>query len=83
MEPHTPQALEIEQLYVKLKTEAEAAGYLLNPDREFTRNLAESLLVNDFRLGYQACPCRLATDDRTKDLDIVCPCDYRDPDLAD
>ena len=57
------------------------AGYHLNPDREFTRELVQSLLVNQERYGYWACPCRLAAGDKADDLDIICPCDYRDADL--
>jgi len=72
---------EAEALYDKLKREAEAAGYLLNPDREFVLGLMEGLLTNQQRYGYQSCPCRLAEGLREKDLDIICPCDYRDPDL--
>ena len=56
-------------------------GYHLNPDREFTDGLLDGLLVNEERYGYQACPCRLATGTKQQDLDIICPCDYRDPDL--
>jgi len=74
---------EIDALYERLDREAEASGYHLNPDREFTRELVEGLLVNERRYGYWACPCRLATGDKQKDLDIICPCDYRDPDLLD
>jgi ferredoxin-thioredoxin reductase catalytic chain len=58
-------------------------GYHLNPDRAFTDSLLEGLLVNEGRYGYQACPCRLATGIKERDLDIVCPCDYRDPDLSE
>jgi ferredoxin-thioredoxin reductase catalytic chain len=72
---------EAEALYERLKLEAEAAGYLLNPDREFVLGLMEGLLTNEERYGYQSCPCRLAEGAREKDLDIICPCDYRDPDL--
>lgn len=72
---------EAEALYNRLKREAEAAGYLLNPDREFVLGLMEGLLTNQQRYGYQSCPCRLAEGSREKDLDIICPCDYRDPDL--
>jgi ferredoxin-thioredoxin reductase catalytic chain len=43
----------------------------------------EGLIINEKRYGYWACPCRLADGERKKDLDIICPCDYRDPDLAD
>ena len=62
---------------------AKEAGYLLNPDKEFTRDLCQSLMINQERYGYPSCPCRLASGDRAEDLDIICPCDYRDPDLAE
>ncbi|HJX39550.1 MAG TPA: ferredoxin-thioredoxin reductase catalytic domain-containing protein [Anaerolineae bacterium] len=68
-------------LYERLKREAEAAGYFLNPDRGFVLGLMDGLLTNEERYGYQSCPCRLAEGVRQKDLDIICPCDYRDPDL--
>jgi len=68
-------------LYERLRREAEAAGYLLNPDREFVLDLMEGLLTNEGRYGYPSCPCRLAAGRRQEDLDIICPCDYRDPDL--
>ncbi|MBN1160877.1 MAG: ferredoxin:glutaredoxin reductase [Dehalococcoidales bacterium] len=74
---------EIDRLYKKLREEAESAGYNLNPDTNMTRRLLEGLLVNEKRYGYSACPCRLASGDKKQDLDIICPCDYRDPDLAD
>ena len=70
-------------LYERLKREAEAAGYYLNPDLDFVLNLVEGLLVNEERYGYWACPCRLADGIREKDLDIICPCDYRDADLVE
>lgn len=69
--------------YEELNEAAEAGGYHLNPDRQFTMDLVEGLLTNQDRYGYQSCPCRLASGDRAEDLDIVCPCDYRDPDLND
>jgi ferredoxin-thioredoxin reductase catalytic subunit/rubredoxin len=72
---------EILQLYNKIKSDAENSGYLLNPDKTFTMDLMHGLLVNQKRYGYISCPCRLADGDKEKDLDIVCPCDYRDPDL--
>jgi len=74
---------EIEALYKKLDEEAERSGYHLNPDDPFTRGLVEGLLVNEERYGYWACPCRLASGDKQKDLDIICPCDYRDADLTE
>jgi ferredoxin-thioredoxin reductase catalytic chain len=74
---------EIDRLYEKLRAEAESGGYHLNPDTLMTRQLLNGLLVNEKRYGYPSCPCRLASGDKEDDLDIICPCDYRDPDLDD
>ena len=74
---------EVERLYQKLKKEAEAGGYHLNPDVEMTKALVKGLLTNEERYGYQACPCRLAAGRKEEDLDIVCPCDYRDADVVE
>jgi ferredoxin-thioredoxin reductase catalytic subunit len=72
----------VEAAYQRLRSEAEAGGYYLNPDAVFTRDLIRGLLINEARYGYGVCPCRLAAGVKDDDLDIVCPCDYRDPDLT-
>ena len=72
---------DIENLYKKLNKEADLSGYNLNSDVELTKDLIKGLLVNESRYGYWACPCRLASGNKSKDLDIICPCDYRDMDL--
>ena len=71
----------IQETYERLKLEAEASGYNLNPDEVFTKSLIEGLLTNEDRYGYWSCPCRLADGEKQLDLDIICPCDYRDADL--
>jgi ferredoxin-thioredoxin reductase catalytic chain len=70
-------------LMERLDREAREGGNLLNPDAEMTRMLCEGLAVNLERYGYPSCPCRLAAGKRDDDLDLICPCDYRDPDLAE
>jgi len=70
-------------LMEKLDREARAAGYQLNPDEETTRLLCEGLAVNAGRYGYPLCPCRLTGGSRPLDLDVICPCDYRDADLSE
>jgi ferredoxin-thioredoxin reductase catalytic chain len=74
---------DVDSLYATLKKEAEDGGYRFNPDVEFTKNLIRGLLKNEQRYGYRACPCRLASGKRDDDLDIICPCDYRDPDIGE
>ncbi|MDD1712399.1 MAG: ferredoxin:glutaredoxin reductase [Methanoregulaceae archaeon] len=72
---------EVVRLVQKLDAEAESGGYHLHPDIMFVKGLARGLLANQLRYGYPSCPCRLASGIRDRDLDIICPCDYRDPDL--
>lgn len=72
----------IDSLYEKIKKQAEGSGYYLNPDAQFAKDLAEGLLMNEERYGYMLCPCRLTSGERMKDLDIICPCDYRDADIT-
>jgi ferredoxin-thioredoxin reductase catalytic chain len=72
---------DVDRAYETLKKDATDGGYRLNPDVEFVRNLIRGLLKNEQRYGYRACPCRLASGKKEEDLDIVCPCDYRDADI--
>jgi len=71
------------RLAAKLAGDAAGGGYYLNPDADFTLDLARGLAVNQRRYGYPACPCRIADGVREKDLDIICPCNYRDQDIAE
>jgi ferredoxin-thioredoxin reductase catalytic subunit len=74
---------EIDRRYLELNREAERGGYHLNPDLSLTKGLIEGLLINKERYGYESCPCRLSFGSPDEDRDIVCPCDYRDPDLSE
>ena len=74
---------EIDKLYKKLDIDAKSGGYHLNSDVSFTNDLCRGLLVNEKRYGYMACPCRLASGKKIEDLDIICPCDYRDADVSE
>jgi ferredoxin-thioredoxin reductase catalytic subunit/rubredoxin len=74
---------EIKHVLKELAEGSKAGGYLLNPDDEFTMELIRGLLTNQERFGYRACPCRLASGVREEDMDIICPCDYRDADLTE
>ena len=74
---------DIDDHYDRLKADADSGGYHLNPDESFTKELIRGLLENENRYGYWACPCRLASGKIREDTDIICPCDYRDPDLSE
>ncbi len=73
--------MNIKELFDMLKNSQEPQGYFFNNDMELVDDLLGSLIINKQRYGYMSCPCRLATGDREKDKDIICPCVYRDEDV--
>lgn len=75
--------MDVQTLYEMLKKAQEPKGYFFNTDRERVFDLLGALLVNKERYGYMACPCRLAAGDKEADRDIICPCVYRTPDVAE
>jgi len=74
---------DIDQKYLEIKEQAEVGRYHLNPDEDFVKELVHGILINEDRYGFDACPCRLCIGPREDNLDIICPCDYRDQDLTD
>ncbi len=75
--------MDAKALYEKLKKVQEPKGYFFSNDDERVMELLDSLLINKDRYGYMVCPCRLASGDRENDRDIICPCEYREPDVAE
>jgi ferredoxin-thioredoxin reductase catalytic subunit len=75
--------MDVERLYEMLRKAQEPKGYFFNRDREKVFDLLDGLLVNRGRYGYMSCPCRLASGVLEKDMDIICPCVYRGPDVEE
>ena len=72
----------LEQVRQRAEADAKTYGYYLTPDADLLTAFLEGLKVNEDRYGYPLCPCRLASGKYEYDRDIICPCDYRDPDVA-
>jgi len=61
---------QVDRAYERVNNFAKLNGNHLNPDVEFTKELIKSLLINQKRYGYWACPCRLASGIREKGIFI-------------
>lgn len=70
-------------LYDMLKKVQEPKGFFFNKDKDWVLSILGDLLINKDRYGYMACPCRLASGTREKDVDIICPCQYRPEDIKE
>lgn len=76
--------MDAKTLYEALRRTQEPKGYFFNKDLDgMTMPLLENLLVNKARYGHMVCPCRLGAGSFEKDRDIVCPCAYREADVAE
>jgi ferredoxin-thioredoxin reductase catalytic subunit len=75
--------ISIEAVRTRAEADARTNGYYLIPDQELLQLFLEGLKVNEERYGYPTCPCRLASGKFEFDRDIICPCDYRDPDVQE
>jgi ferredoxin-thioredoxin reductase catalytic subunit len=71
----------VEAVRARAEADANTFGYHLTPNPELLQGLLEGLKTNEERYGYPSCPCRLASGNLDLDRDIICPCDYRDPDV--
>jgi len=72
-----------EELYPILFRYAKSQGFQLHKDKEMVLEILAGLLDNERRYGYRSCPCRLASGVREEDRDILCPCVYSRPDIAE
>ncbi len=73
----------LEQVLKRAENDAKTYGCYLIPDKDLLQAFLEGLKANEDRYGYPSCPCRLASGSLDYDRDIICPCDYRDPDVAE
>jgi len=72
-----------QQLYDMMKKVQEPKGYYFNTDTGRVFELLDALILNKQRYEYMGCPCPLLAGDRDKDRDIICPCVYSVPDIAE
>jgi len=72
---------EKQSLIDTMKRNADDNGYFLCPDQQLFNDLIDGLSTNVARYGYGSCPCRVASGTKKYDVDIICPCEYRDADV--
>ena len=58
-------------------------NWILIKDQSMFNDLINGLVDNKKSMGYQSCPCRLASGNRDLDRDLICPCDYASDDLKE
>ncbi|MBN2330592.1 MAG: hypothetical protein JXC85_02150 [Candidatus Aenigmarchaeota archaeon] len=56
---------------------AEKNDFMLNPDSGHVGMIMDGLLANERDFGLKLCPCRLRDGSRKRDLELLCPCNFK------
>ncbi len=55
----------------------ERNDFELNPDKEHVDFIINGVLENEKQYGLKLCPCRLRDETRQRDLELICPCNFK------
>jgi ferredoxin-thioredoxin reductase catalytic subunit len=72
-----------EGMRIYINQVAEKNKWIVNREDSTLKELIEGLVDNKKNMGYQSCPCRLASGKRDLDRDLICPCDYATLDIKE
>ena len=51
--------------------------FQLNPDNTHVDNVIKGVLENEKKHGLKLCSCRLRNNTRERDLELICPCNFK------
>jgi len=55
----------------------EKNNFILNPDNEHVDMIIKGVLKNEEKYGFKLCPCRIRYGIQEKDLELICPCNFK------
>ena len=56
---------------------SEKNDFMLNPDSEHVDRIIDGLMTQEKNFGLKLCPCRLRDGSRERDLELLCPCNFK------
>ena len=66
-----------EDLVQSWKKFTEKNDFILNPDQKHVGMIVAGVLDNEKKFGLKLCPCRLRDGTLEKDLELICPCNFK------
>ena len=55
----------------------EKSDFILNLDKEYVDTVIKGVLENEEKCGLKLCPCQLRDGTRERDLELICPCNFK------
>jgi ferredoxin-thioredoxin reductase catalytic subunit len=75
-----------EEHVTKMDTEALRAAwerftehndFMLNPDKDHVDTIIAGVMQNEEKFSLKLCPCRMRDNTRQRDLELICPCNFK------
>ncbi len=70
-----------EELRIAWAKFTENNDFILNTDEDLVSMVISGLLDNEKEYGLKLCPCRLRDGTRQRDLELICPCNFKIQDV--
>ncbi|MBS3176599.1 hypothetical protein J4457_05175 [Candidatus Woesearchaeota archaeon] len=51
--------------------------FRINPDKKHVDLIIKGVLENEKRHGLKLCPCQVRDGTRQRDLELICPCNFK------
>ena len=55
----------------------EKNDFILNPNNDHVDKIIDGVLALEQKYGLKLCPCRLRDGTRKRDLELICPCNFK------
>lgn len=72
--------MESKELIKVLDRFTEQNDFKLNPDKSHVDMIVNGLLRNKQKYRLKLCPCRIRDGTRERDLELICPCNFKTDD---
>jgi len=69
--------MSIEELKKTFEKFCENNDFKLNPDKDHADTALKGVLENEEKTGFKFCPCQIQTGDFSKDIGLLCPCNFK------
>lgn len=69
--------MKADELINAWKRFTERNDFALNPDRGHVATVAKGVLENERKTGLKLCPCQLRDGTDKRDLELLCPCNFK------
>ena len=70
-----------EELMVVWKNFTEKNDFVINPDKKHVEFIVKGVLANEEKYGLKLCPCKLRDKTFERDLELICPCNFKAQDV--